>query len=385
MKRSQLILLMVLASTSVFADEPLMKPTIQPYANLQFWTMYTDGLSVDGQSATNRAASYFRRGRLGLKGKLMENLSYNFMLSFDYLAKDSNMASKGKTNAGDVKVWSAYGTWKALPESQWLMVTAGTFLPHLSRESVTSPWSVSSLDKGEASCYLRQFVTGKTNGISPGINIGGLGDVGKSQLMYNVAYINRQDNSTIMKEKWSPVLLGHIILNVGDKEWSSYKYTFSGNALKKQKLLSIGLGASTQGETDVFKSSSTYGADILVYLNGLKLDGEYYILERKNQSDYLASCIMVRASYNIFLKNRWVLEPAFMLNQFNGDESFSDASFYDGEDQTLDAGINLISEKNKLKLGLHFIHRTGNGTRNLRVTSSGTYGDYLNLGIQIMI
>ena len=385
MKKTQLFLILVLAFTRVFADEPLLKPTVQPYANLQFWTMHSEGLSVDGEAATNRAASYFRRGRLGLKGKLMENLTYNFMLSFDYLAKDSNMASKGKTNSGDVKVWSAYGAWNALPESQWLIVTAGTFLPHLSRESVTSPWSVSSLDKGESSCYLRQFVTGKTNGISPGINIGGLGVIGKSQLLYNVAYINRQDNVSIMTDKWSPVLLGHVILNVGHKEWSSYKYTLSGNALKKQKMLSIGVGASMQGETDVFQSSSTYGADVLVYLNGLKVDCEYYFLQRKNQDTYLARCMMARASYNIFLKNSWVLEPAFMLNQFNGDESFSDASFYDGKDRTLDTGINLISETNKLKLGLHFIHRTGNGTRNLRVTSSGTYGDYLNLGIQIMI
>ncbi len=376
---------MVLAFTSVFADEPLLKPTVQPYANLQFWTMHSEGLSVDGQAATNRTASYFRRGRLGLKGKLREDLTYNFMLSFDYLAKDPKLASKGKVNTGSVAVWSAYGTWRALAKSQLLMITAGTFLPHLNRESVTSPWSVSSLDKGETSCYLRQFVAGKTNGISPGINIGGVGSVGKSQLMYNVAYINRQDNVSIMADRWSPALLGHVILNVGDKEWSSYKYTLSGNALKKLKLLSIGLGASIQGETDVFHSSSTYGADMLVYLNGLKVDGEYYFLQRKNQDTYLASCLMVRASYNIFLKKNWVLEPAFMLNQFNGDESFSDASFYDGEDQTLDAGINLISEKNKLKLGLHFTHRTGNGTRNLRVTSSGTYGDYLNLGIQIMI
>ena len=378
-------MILVLAFTRVFADEPLLKPTVQPYANLQFWTMHSEGLSVDGEAATNRVASYFRRGRLGLKGKLMEDITYNFMLSFDYLAKDPKLASKGKVNTGSVAVWSAYGTWKVLPGSQLLMITAGTFLPHLNRESVTSPWSVSSLDKGETSCYLRQFVTGKTNGISPGINIGGLGAVGKSQLMYNVAYINRQDNVSIMTDKWSPVLLGHVILNVGDKEWSLYKYTLSGNALKKLKLLSIGVGASMQGETDVFQSSSTYGADVLVYLNGLKVDGEYYFLQRKNQDNYLASCLMVRASYNIFLKKNWVLEPAFMLNQFNGDETFSDASFYGGKDQTLDAGVNLIFEKNKLKLGLHYIHRTGYGTRNLRVTSSGTYGDYLNLGIQIMI
>lgn len=385
MRKNQLIVLLVLAVTSVFAEEPILKPTVQPYVNLQFWSMYSDGLVSGGDGAPDRVASYFRRGRLGLKGKLLANLSYDVQCSFDYLGKDPNLASKGKVNTGTVSLWSAYATYDVFPKSDWLMVSAGTFLPHLSRESVTSPWSTSSLDKGETSCYLRQFVTGKTNGICPGVNVGGVGPVGKSQLLYNVAFITRQDNTSITTETWSPVLLGHVVLNVGDKEWSSYKYTLSGNATKRQKLASLGLGASTQGGTDVFGSSSTYGADVLIYLNGFKLDGEYYFLNRKNQENYVGACLMIRAACNIFLKKDWILEPAFMLNQFNGADTFQDASFYDGEDRMLDAGLNLISAKRKMKLSMHYINRTGDGTKNYRVSSSGTYGNYFNLGIQLTI
>ncbi|MGD9931829.1 MAG: porin [Mangrovibacterium sp.] len=369
----------------LFAEEPLVKPTAKPYANLQYWTMYSEGLESGGEVAAGRAASYFRRGRIGLKGKLMETLTYDIQCSFDLLGKDPNLSSKGKANTGDIALWSAYGTYSVLPESDWLMVTVGTFLPHLSRESVTSPWTTSSLDKSETSCYLRQFVTGKTNGICPGVNVGGMGGVGKSQLLYNIAFITRQENTSITSENWSPVFLGHVILNVGDKEWSSYKYCLSGNSLKKQKLMSVGFGASTQGKTDIFESSVTYGADVLIYLNGLKLDGEYYLLNRKTLDDYLASCLMVRASFNFFIKKDWVLEPAIMLNQFTGDDTFQDASFYDGQDRIIDAGINLISAKRKLKLNLHYMNRAGSGTKNYRVGSSGAYGDYINFGIQLMI
>ncbi len=385
MKKHQLILLLVLASIKVFADEPLINPTIKPYVNLQFWNMYSEGFDTGEESAPARVSSYFRRGRVGVKGQLMENLTYNVQCSFDYLGKDPSLASKGKMNTGDFSLWYANATWNALPNSSWLMVTGGTFLPHLSRETATSSMTTSSLDKLETSNYLRQFVTGRTNGVCPGINIGGLGEIGKSQLLYNVAYVTRQDNTSITKTKWSPVLMGHVILNVGDKEWSSYKYTFSGNTLKKQKLVSLGLGASTQGETDVFSSSSTYGSDIMVYLGGFKIDGGYYFLHRKNQEDYLAQCFWGRASWNFFLKNDWIIEPVVAFDQFKGDDVFQDASFFDGKDKALDSGINLISAKRKVKVSLHYIHRSGGGTSNHYVTSSGKYGDYLNLGIQLTI
>ena len=385
MKKQQLILLLVLATTRILADEPLIKPTVQPYANLQFWSLYSEGLNVDGAKAPGRFVSYFRRGRIGLKGKLMERVSYNVQCSFDYLGKDANLASKGKANASTLSLWYANATWKALPNSSWLMITAGTFLPHLSREAATSSMTTSSLDKMETSNYLRQFVTGKTNGVCPGINIGGLGAVGKSQLLYNVAMVNRQDNSSVTKRNWSPVFLGHAILNIGDNEWNKYKYTLTGNLLQKRKLVSIGIGASSQGKTDIFEFSSTYGSDVIIYLGGLKVDGSYYFLQRKNQEDYLATCSLIRASYNFFLKKDWILEPAIALDQFNGDSTYKDATFYDGKDQILDTGLNLISAKRKVKLSLHYIHRTGDGNSNHLVTSSGIYGDYANLGIQITI
>ncbi|QGY45067.1 hypothetical protein GM418_15720 [Maribellus comscasis] len=367
-------------------DEEKFKPTISPYLKVQFWNAYSEGIqSADGARTQERLASYFRRGRAGLKGNLLPEISYNLMVSFDYLAKDENLSTKGTANAGTFSIWSFYFTWKLNSENDWLNITGGYFLPHLSRESTNSPWSVSSLDKAETSCYLRQFVTGKTNGISPGINIGGMGKIGTPTLLYNLSCVNRQDKTSIQTESWSPVVLGHFMLNFGDDEFQKYKYTFSNNVLKKQKSATLGVGFSKQGETDAFESSSTIGADATIYLGGLKMDGEYYRLSRKNESKYNAECAMGRVGYNIFLKKNWILEPVAMYQVFKGDDNYSDASFFDGSDKITDLGVNLISKPKNIKVNLHYIFHDGDGTKNHYISDEETPGNYAVLGIQFTI
>ena len=365
-------------------DEEKFKPTIAPYLKVQFWNVFSEGVHSGDEISSNRMASYFRRGRFGLKGNLLQGLSYDLMLTADYLAKDENLSTKGSANTA-ISVWSFYFTWKVNTENDWLNITGGYFLPHLSRESTTSPWYTSSLDKTETSCYLRQFVIGKTNGISPGINIGGLGKIGKQTVVYNIAYLNRQDKISIQTQNWSPVILGHFMLNFGDSEFSKYKYTFSNNLLRKQTSATLGFGFSTQGKTDVFKSSSTLSADATVYLGCLKIDGEYSRLIRKNEFNYQAKCVSVRGGYNIFLKNNWVLEPTAMFEMFSGDENYSDASFFDGKDKITDLGINLISKPKNIKVNLHYIFHDGEGVKN-HYTNNSTYPEnYAVLGIQFMI
>ncbi len=384
------ILLILLFATFVATagktvQEKPFKPTITPYLKVQFWNVASQGVTTDDTEAASRFASYFRRGRFGVKGKVLPELSYDVMFSFDNLAKDGFSSTKGVVNAGAIAVWSAYFTYDLLPESNWLNITGGYLLPHLSRESTTSPWNTSSLDKAENSCYLRQFVTGKANGISPGINLGGLGDLGKQTLIYNVVLINRQDAVSIMETNWSPVLLGHFMLNFGDKEFSKYKYCFSNNLLKKQTSATFGLGFSTQGKTDVFKSSQSVSADVTIYLGHLKINGEYNHLIRKNNLEYNADCFMVRAGYNIFLEKNWVLEPTAMFETFQGDENFGDASYFNGTDEKLDVGVNLISTKKKVKVNIHYIHHSGDGTKNRYIKNSKYPGDYVSLGLQLII
>lgn len=366
-------------------NEEKFKPTITPYLKVQFWNVLSEGVHSNDNVAQNRLVSYFRRGRAGLKGNLLPEFSYDLMLTFDYLAKDENLSTKGTANTGSVSVWSFYFTWNLIPENDWLNVTGGYFLPHLSRESTTSAWYVSSLDKTETSCYLRQFVTGKTNGVSPGINIGGMGKIGKETAVYNLAYINRQDRSSIQTENWSPVILGHFMLNFGDAEFQKYTYTFSNNLLRKQTSATIGLGFSTQGQTDAFKSSSTFGADATIYLGSLKMDGEFYRLFKKNELKYSADCFTAKIGYNIFMKQGWVLEPAAMFEIFSGGRNYSDASFFDGKDKITDLGLNLISKQRNIKLNLHYVFHDGEGVKNHYI-NNGTYpGNYVVFGIQFTI
>nr|WP_320021069.1 porin [uncultured Draconibacterium sp.] len=389
MKFKVIFLLLLFAALLVQAgktvQEKPFKPTITPYLKVQFWNVVSQGVTSDEAEAANRFASYFRRGRLGVKGNVLPELSYDVMLSFDNLAKDGFSSTKGVVNTGAVALWSAYFTYDLLQGSDWLNVTGGYFLPHLSRESTTSPWTTSSLDKTENSCYLRQFVTGKANGISPGLNLGGLGELGKQMLIYNISIINRQDVVSVMETNWSPVLLGHFMLNFGDKEFSKYKYCFSNNLLKKQTSATFGVGFSMQGKTDAFRSTQTVSADATLYLGHLKIDGEYNHLTRKNNLEYSANCFMVRTGYNIFLKKDWILEPTVMFEKFSGDESFKDVSFFDGTDRKLDFGLNLISAKKKVKMNLHYIVHDGDGTKNHYIKNTTYPGNYISLGLQLII
>lgn len=375
----------IISRAGEIVQEKTFKPTIVPYSFIQFWNVAGEGITTNDEMAANRIASYFRRGRLGVKGKALPNLSYNMMLSFDNLGKDRYLSTKGLENKGSINLWSAYFTYKLIAGSRWLNITGGYFLPHLSRESTTTPWSTSSLDKAENSCYLRQFVTGKSNGVSPGINMGGLGEVGKQSLIYNIALINRQDVVNMMETNWSPVLLGHIMLNFGDKEFRHYKYCFTNNLLKKQTSATFGIGFSTQGKTDVFKSTQTLSADATIYVGNLKIDGEYNHLIREKNLDYTANCFMLRSGYNIFLKKHWILEPTLMFEKFAGDESFEDVSFFDGTDKKLDVGVNLISSTQKIKLNLHYVLHDGTGTKNRYVKNSEYPGNYISLGLQLII
>lgn len=380
-----LIVCFISESIAGKSEDENFKPTISPYLKIQFWNVFSDGITVGEEISGNRFASYFRRGRFGVKGKALPELTYDLMLSLDNLGKDSFMSTKGAVNSGNITVWSAYFTYKLSKNSGWLNATGGYFLPHVSRESTTTPWSVSSLDKTENSCYIRQFVTGKTNGISPGINFGGMGNIGKPLLMYNIAIINRQDVPGIMNKSWSPVWLGHVMINFGQPEFKKYKYTFLNNLLKKQTSATLGVGFSDQGETDVFQTSKTFSADATIYFGCLKMDGEFSHLYRKNQFSYHANCAMVRAGYNFFVKKELVLEPMVMFEHFEGDENFNDASFFDGTDQKIDLGLNLISKTKNIKVNLHYVFHKGDGKKNHYINNDKYPGDYIVLGCQFLI
>lgn len=379
------LLLITRLAFSKTKEEESFRPVISPFLYVQFWNVVSEGITAGDETLANRYAAYFRRGRFGVKGKVLPELSYSLMLAMDNLGKDGYASTKGVVNLGAISVWSACFTYKVNTAKDWLNITGGYFLPHLSRESTQTPWTVSSLDKAENSCYIRQFVSGKANGVCPGINLGGTGKVGRSVIIYNAALINRQDVISKMNKNWSPVFLGHAMINFGDTEFSKYKFCFSNNVLKKQTSVTFGVGASTQGKTDAFRISQSFSADATVYFGGLKLNGEFNHLYRKNQSDYRANCIMGRAAYNMFLKMGWIVEPSLMYEKFSGDDNYEDASFFDGTDQKWDFGVNLISKQKQLRVNLHYVFHEGMGVENRYIKNNKYSGNYVVLGLQCLI
>ena len=73
-----------------------------------------------------------------------------------------------------IAVWHAFATVKLMPDNESLNLTVGEYLPQLSRECATSLFTLTSIEKGTSASYLRKFLLGKTNGIQPGMMLGGL-------------------------------------------------------------------------------------------------------------------------------------------------------------------------------------------------------------------
>ena len=380
-----LVCLLGLSATLAFGQTEF-KPTIKPYLNVQLWNVYSFNYTQEGQQLGNRYSPYFRRGRAGLTGNLLPEISYNAQFYFDYLGKEEFASSKGTPNPGTISVWTIFFTWKVFSDSELLNITSGSFLPHVSREAATSFWSVTSLDKAETSCYIRQFISGKTNGVCPGINIGGLAKINsKAMVNYNVAIINRQDKPSMMNDYWSPVFLGKLMLSLGSPEWKSYRFTHRNDFYQNKKMVTFNLAASNQGRTDAFLQSSTYGGDMLVHIGIVQFLGSYYKLYRKNETTYRATCSTIKGSANFALKHGWILQPNFMFDFFEGEDNYTDASFFDGTDKILDSGLNAISSSGNLKIGLHYIAHSGGGTKNHFVKSGLKTGDYCCLAIQMKI
>jgi len=80
--------------------------------------------------------------------------------------------------------------------------------------------------------------------------------------------------------------------------------------------------------------------------------------------DYSSNSDHVRVGYNITV-GKYMLEPVFMLMQFNGGESELEqgdaeaVGSFSGSEQTYDAGVNLYLDRRNLKLMLHYTWREG--------------------------
>lgn len=395
---------------------------IEPYFMIQLWSTYTTNYSVFNEDSgqydpiADRGNLMIRRGRFGVRGEPFDGLKFNLQVAYDLIGRDLFAGITGGTNNASIPnfgIWDAFVQWRLRRGSEAFYLTGGYFRPQLGRESITSGWSVNSMEKSMSQYYLRRHLTGTGPGRTVGLNFGGLADVGERlQLNYNVGIFTPQYlsfNGNSLGAVFSPLFVGRVVVNIGDPEMKNYKIAYDINYYGDRRGLSVGLGGSWQDETDLFRSSSSSSVDWLFNWDAFNFDGEWSVLWREGQRstdgngqlrDFTARSQTghLRAGYNLILNQRYFLEPTFMFMYFNG---ASDAAgqadalavgAFSGRDHTFDAGINWYLNKKRLKVMLHYTWRRGDpgdagdgATVNLYYFQSGVgavqRGNWWGLGV----
>ncbi|MDF1865162.1 MAG: porin [Saprospiraceae bacterium] len=357
---------------------------IEPILAIQLWSSYTNGMEVfdseEGiyKEVDDRFNTEIRRTRLGIKGQPYEFLKFNFNAALDFVGRDLLTGPVGGANNGpspSFRVWNAFVQWRISQKNESLNITVGYFAPQIGRESITAATRVPSMEKSWSQNYLRRHLVGTGPGRTAGINFGGLlGDISETVSfkydlgIFNPVFHNYSGNSTGVKS--SPLIVGRFLVNFGDPESKNYTLGHKVNYFGKRKGLSVAFAGTTQGDTDLFEKNHAAGMDFLLNWDNLNFGGEWTYMWRtgndlNNQNFTVNSQTgFLRMSYNLNLKNGYVLEPALLLVKFRGEtdaEAQSNSETVNslsGKDQVLNFGFNFYFNPN-LKLSLHYTLNDG--------------------------
>lgn len=348
-----------------------------PIVGVESWFTYSMNEEKNGVKYANRSDASFRRLRFGAKGSPYSWLSYQIEFNLDRLGEDPYASTKGSYNG--FSIWKAFISAK-LSKDDLLHLQAGYYWAAISLDYMASPWSVSSFDKTRSDWYLRNFMTGRGNGIESGFGFGGLKNFDGFGINYQVgAFSPAAFNGP---EHANPLLTGRVMFSFGDPEQKTYKIRHSGNHWNARNGVTIGLGGATIGKVDngdgtAFNKSNAYGADISATTGGLKVEGEYYKMKREasGYDDFDGTEWFVRCGYNIPVKGTFV-EPTFTYDSYKG-KGEKTLYKYIGDDKSFDVGVNWYLNKDKLKLSLHYVNQKG--------STSSNVGDYLGMALQVRL
>lgn len=371
--------------------EGFLKPKegfkIEPYVMLQLWSTYSLGQEQFNASTKryepvdDRLNFLFRRARVGFKMQPYENLRFNAVLAYDAMGRDIHAGTVGSSNNGAIPavgIFDAFLEWRIKPKSEKFHLVAGFFRPQLSRESITTAWQTSSMEKAATQTYLRQHSSGTGSGRLVGINLGGLlkSESEKVVLNYNLGLFNPSftgNGGNSAGTHFAPLLAGRAVLSLGDPEMKQYGIAYTMNYFNQRRGISIAVNGSRQGKTDVFERAASLGSDILLNYDHLNLTAEYqqlyrqghrsYSNEQPESFNYISRVGHVRAGYNLALGNKYFIEPSFMYTHFAGAkdaEGQANAALVkasSGSESAYDAGINWYLNEKKLKVLLHYTWR----------------------------
>jgi hypothetical protein len=284
------------ASTDSTRADIWVKPRagalLKPSAMVQTWATYTFGQELydpqrqDYVPVDNRLNVYLRRARLLFRGEPYEGLQYYLSMHFDQAGHDLLSATQGPNNMNEptVGIWDAFVQYRLPFAGDALHLTAGWFRPQFQRESITTGWGVSSLEKAMSQNYVRTHLTGRGPGRATGLNLGGMIKGERMALLYNTGLFNPLltglgGNSVGIH--YAPLLSGRLSLQLGDPEMSSYGISYTTNYFGKRKGLSIDVNIARQGQTDQFQVSNAWGTGFLFNHGDWVIDGEWVWMARK--------------------------------------------------------------------------------------------------------
>lgn len=391
---------------------------IKPVVAFQLWSTYTIDQMVFDEATNvftkvdNRFNFQLRRSRIGLKGNFTKRLAFNFVGAVDLVGRDLLAATEGGSNNGSnpsFRLWNAYVLWKGLHKKESFNITFGYMLPQIGRESITSAFRSTSMEKAWSQNYLRRHLVGIGPGRALGLNVGGIirRKEKKIALRYDIGFFNPvfqslSGNSTGLRS--SLLLVGRGVIELGGPSAKTYSLGHKVNFFGKRKGVSIGIAGATQGSTDLFAQNKAVGMDLLLNWANFNMDADWTWLFRNstnktssiNAYQAISNTGYLRLSYNFNLKEH-VWEPVAMLMQFRGamdhlpQEQSKTLKQNSGIDIAFNLGMNYYINPN-LKLSLHYTLRDGQSGElspeegvNLYFFQSGfgaiQRGDWIGLGL----
>lgn len=347
---------------------------IKPVLAFQFWGAssagtfdYSNNTSID-----SRITLQLRRSRIGIKGGFNERLRFAFVGASDNVGKDLYDGVVGGPNNGPsprIRLWDAYGTYKINQNNDLLHVTFGYFSPRVTRESITSPFKVNSLEKSWTQNYIRRHIVGTGPGRSIGLNIGGMYISSSAPLAisYNIGYFNPlySIGSITSGQKSSNILAFRGALHIGDPGIKNYSSARLQNYFGQRKGITLAYSISHQGTGSNFNSNDLISWDLLANWGPINLMGEWAKLNRV--SDGLNSNVytwVAKFGLNHNLSDHKHLEAVISYVAMDGGTdtidfmTASELGTFSGEDNYTELSLNYYPS-NKVKFQIAYTWRNG--------------------------
>jgi hypothetical protein len=397
MKKILLIFLVILSFEKIYCQNLLDWRVRIPlsdsgYVDILQYIQVWNTVTLKSPETNPRFDQYIRRGRLGFGGQLNSKALFYVGFAYDGIGKDKLTASAGVPNALDNFTFFVRDAFFTYRFNSFLNLSIGYFRPRAGKESIyTSAFNISQ-EKGQPSAQPRIHMVGRGTGRETGINVGGLTNGERHRFLYDFGVFDPNHPLITGDGKtWSPLFTGRLVWMIGDPEMNKYTMVYSQTGYLQRKGISFGANATYQGKTNIFNRNSVFGMDFQLNYGPLDLLGEYLWLGRESLMDSsiiktMDNSYVLKAAWNVALRKAQILQFSLMYTGTIPDEQFkSEASnpiTLASLHKEVAGGVNWMINKNRLKLGLHYVE--ADKYTNTTGNNIGRYS-YLNLSIQWMM